>query len=254
MIRGEYNWIIGAGLGFALGGPIGGVIGAILGSQASRIMGQGRGAPFRERVGSDHREHYTGGLEGDLIVSFLVLSAAVTRADEQIRSAEVRLLKEYLIRSFGVTRAAALMKMFKEILEKPFDVDEVCAQLLEEAEPAFRRIVMQVLVEIAWSDTELASAEQEILARIARGLGFSETEFRSMNAQSNVAAPHRDYEILELTSGASDEDVRMRYRELVKKYHPDKVSHLGPEFKELAERKFKEVAGAYERIKKAKGF
>ena len=116
MIRGEYNWIIGAGLGFAFGGPIGGIIGAILGSQAGKIMGGAGGGASRERVGSGAKDHYTGGLEGDLIVSFLVLSAAVTRADEEVRASEVRMLKEYLVRSFGASRAAVLMRMVPVVL------------------------------------------------------------------------------------------------------------------------------------------
>ncbi|MBW2144864.1 MAG: DnaJ domain-containing protein, partial [Deltaproteobacteria bacterium] len=36
------------------------------------------------------------------------------------------------------------------------------------------------------------------------------------------------------------------YRRLAGKYHPDRVNHLGEEFKELAERRFKEIQDAYQ--------
>jgi len=36
---------------------------------------------------------------------------------------------------------------------------------------------------------------------------------------------------------------------MAKKYHPDKVASLGDEFKELAERKFKDINEAYEFFK-----
>jgi DnaJ like chaperone protein len=38
------------------------------------------------------------------------------------------------------------------------------------------------------------------------------------------------------------------------KYHPDKVSHLGDDYKKAAEEKIKKVNEAYEQIKKERGF
>jgi DnaJ like chaperone protein len=252
MAKTDYTWLLGAGLGFALGGPLGGILGAVLGSQVGRLTERFQGgAPARVR----DTGYYTEGVhEGDLIVSFLVLSAAVTKADDKVLASEVRLLKEYLVRSFGMTRAAALMKLYKEILEKPVDLDAVLAQIREEADPGFKRTVFQVLFEIALSDDELAKSEAEMLDRIARGMGIPEAEIRGIESLYNVKAPHRDLDLLELPASATEEEIKSKYRELVKKYHPDKVSHLGVEFKELAERKFKEISAAYERIRKAKGF
>ena len=55
-------------------------------------------------------------------------------------------------------------------------------------------------------------------------------------------ADKRDYyEVLEVSKGASEEDIKKAYRKLAKKYHPD----LNPNDK-TAEAKFKEVNEAYE--------
>jgi len=35
---------------------------------------------------------------------------------------------------------------------------------------------------------------------------------------------------------------------LANKYHPDKVDHLGEEFKKLAEKKFKDIQEAYQKL------
>lgn len=53
------------------------------------------------------------------------------------------------------------------------------------------------------------------------------------------------YVVLGVRSDASPEEIKKAYRQLVSKYHPDKVGHLGDEFKELAERRFKEIQSAY---------
>jgi len=61
--------------------------------------------------------------------------------------------------------------------------------------------------------------------------------------------PSDPYEVLGVARGASDEEIKSAYRDLANKYHPDKVSHLGDEFKALAHQRFKEIQAAYEALK-----
>ncbi len=56
------------------------------------------------------------------------------------------------------------------------------------------------------------------------------------------------YEILGVSKDASREEIQKSYRQLANKYHPDKVSHLGEEFKTLAEKRFKEIQQAYQTL------
>jgi len=55
--------------------------------------------------------------------------------------------------------------------------------------------------------------------------------------------------VLGIAKGASREEIKKAYRELAGKYHPDKVDHLGDEFKVLAEERFKKVQAAYQELK-----
>jgi DnaJ like chaperone protein len=58
------------------------------------------------------------------------------------------------------------------------------------------------------------------------------------------------YAVLGISSNASREEIRKAYRELANRYHPDKVNHLGEEFRDLAEERFKEVQSAYQELTK----
>ncbi len=51
-----------------------------------------------------------------------------------------------------------------------------------------------------------------------------------------------------MTRSASTEEIKHAYRELAGKYHPDKLEHLGDEFKALAEMRFKEIQQAYQEL------
>jgi hypothetical protein len=56
------------------------------------------------------------------------------------------------------------------------------------------------------------------------------------------------YDLLELTSAATLDDIKRNFRREIAKYHPDKVQHLGAEFQEIAARKAAELTEAYKTL------
>lgn len=54
------------------------------------------------------------------------------------------------------------------------------------------------------------------------------------------------YALLGVDSGAGPDEIRAAYRRMVAQYHPDKVSHLGKEFQEMAHQKLIAIQQAYE--------
>jgi len=57
------------------------------------------------------------------------------------------------------------------------------------------------------------------------------------------------HEILGVCANATLKEIQLAYKEKIKQYHPDKVSHLGVEFSDLANEKFLEIQRAYETMK-----
>jgi hypothetical protein len=60
------------------------------------------------------------------------------------------------------------------------------------------------------------------------------------------------YEVLEISVNAPIEEIKIAYRRMATLYHPDKVAHLAPEFREMAEKRMKEINKAYEALKTKK--
>ena len=56
------------------------------------------------------------------------------------------------------------------------------------------------------------------------------------------------YKVLGVSSNATDEEIKKAYRELVRKYHPDK--YRDSDLADLANEKMKEINAAYEEIQK----
>lgn len=80
--------------------------------------------------------------------------------------------------------------------------------------------------------------------------GFSENSTSGSGAQSGREANSKDpWSVLGIGKDASPEEIKRAYRQLAFKYHPDKMVHLGEEFRELAENRFKEIQRAYQELR-----
>jgi hypothetical protein len=93
-------------------------------------------------------------------------------------------------------------------------------------------------------DTEEAEArERERQERERRTTGADKNSERERPAGENGFDP---YQVLRITRDASKEEVKAAYFNLIKQYHPDKVSHLGQEFQKLADEKAQLINRAYQ--------
>lgn len=63
------------------------------------------------------------------------------------------------------------------------------------------------------------------------------------------ALPKSAHEILGVSPQASWDQIQTAYKNKIKQYHPDKLSHLGEDFSTLANEKFLEIQKAYDSLK-----
>ena len=72
---------------------------------------------------------------------------------------------------------------------------------------------------------------------------------QSRTTASDTRELQDPYAILGIAPGATTAEIKTAYRRLIAQYHPDKVQHLGKEFQELAEARFKAIQQAYDKLR-----
>ena len=72
-------------------------------------------------------------------------------------------------------------------------------------------------------------------------------DFESIKAMF-VKNTDNAYQILEVETNANSDEIKRAYRNMVKKYHPDKLRGQDPAMMKGAEEKFRQVQKAYETL------
>jgi DnaJ like chaperone protein len=240
------KWL-GAGLGFAVGGPMGSVLGYVVGNF---IEGFTKDDIERARTYSTTSASTQ---SGDFEISLLLLSAVVIKADGKIDQRELSYVRLHFKNMYGEERANHAFKLFKGFIKNNnVSTRQVCMQIRQNMTHATRLQLLHFLFGIAKADGAVIEAEVNAIKTIAGYLYINQHDFESIKAMFYDSSESA-YKILEIEKTASNDEVKKAYRKMVKKYHPDKLQHLGEEHVKGAEDKFKQVQKAYEKIQKERG-
>jgi DnaJ like chaperone protein len=235
------KWI-GGGLGWALGGPIGAILGFALGSMIDNT----EVVTGREAYTGTRRRATT---SNDFVVSLLVLSAAVMKADGKVMKSELNFVKKFFVRQFGEDKAQEQLILLRKILKQPLQLRAICVQIRQNMKHPLRLQLMHYIFGLAAADGSIDTRELRVIEEIARHMGISQKDFDSIRGMFGSDTDSA-YKVLEIDENASDAEIKKAYRKMALKYHPDKLSGMDKEIQEAGEAKFVKVQEAYETIKK----
>ncbi|HNU58508.1 MAG TPA: TerB family tellurite resistance protein [Aquaticitalea sp.] len=253
------KWI-GASLGWAFGGPIGAIIGLALGSMVEGFSK----SDFGKKLGEGHtaksqrRQHQTyerpqrqtpTTKSGDFEVSLLVLASVVIKADGTQDQRELDFVRQQFVAMYGKDRANSAFRLFKDINQQQVPLRQVCQQIQRMMDHPSRLQLLHFLFGIAKADGIVTEAEVGQIYTISGYLGISSRDYESIKAMFYDSADNA-YKILEIDKGATVNEIKAAYRKMAKKYHPDRVVHLGEEHQKGAAEKFRQVQQAYEKLQK----
>ncbi len=197
-----------------------------------------------------------------LLVNILVKIAQI---DGTVTRDEVKTIRHFF--QYNLHYSQSQLYWVKELIKEALVSTASIESLLQEFRHNFdyepRLILLELIYQVLYSNEKVSDAELQQVRNIGNFLGISAYDQRSTEAKykagyrpgdpAGAIDEERYYAILGLLPGADFSEIKAAYRKLSMKYHPDKVGHLGDEFKEVAEEKMKEINNAYEYLKRKFG-
>lgn len=242
------KWILG-GLGFAVGGPIGSIIGVLIATLFEKNGADNQTSSSTNRTFRAQRT-----TAGDVHVSIIVLIACVIKSDGRVLKSEINYIKPFLLKTFGEAGAKQALLLLKELLKQDIDAKAVAQQIGQHINYSTRLELVHLLLAVANADGELHELELEIISSISMNMSVQDADYQSILAlYQRSKDANWAYTALEITSSATNEEVKKAYRRMAMKYHPDKVANAGEEIRQQATDKFRAINEAYEHIKQQRG-
>lgn len=193
-----------------------------------------------------------------LLVNVLV---KIAQADDHFSKAELQTMLNFF--QYSLHYSQDQMYWVKQLIKDARGNQESLEAHLLEFKNTFayepRLILLELVYQIIFIKQPPSEGEILQARRIAAYLQISAFDQRTIEAKymyrGRTGAPAGDeekryYAILGLDPGADFTAIKKAYRQLSMQYHPDKVGHLGEEFKRVAEDKMKEINVAYDHFKK----
>ncbi len=189
-----------------------------------------------------------------LLVNILV---KIAQADGHFTRAELSAILNFF--QYNLRYNQDQMYWVKQLTKEARDNTTDLRHLLDEFRTSFayepRLILLELIYQIIYTKQPPPDNELRMAREIAQLLQISTYDQRTIEAKymyrqrqqatSTASQEEQYYAVLGLEKGADFAEIKKAYRKLSMQYHPDKVGHLGEEFKKVAEEKMKEINVAY---------
>jgi len=219
--------------------------GAILGFFVGSLIDQfskGKISNFKQSINSDEFE-----------INLLALASVVIKADGKVKEQELMFVRNYFISQYGQIKSSKIFQIFNEQIKNDVqNIDLLSEVFVDRTRYETRLQILHFLFGVANADGSIAELELNKINQIALSLGIRLLDVESIKAMF-IHSSDNSYKILEIESNATDDEVKKAYREMAKKYHPDKLRSKDPAMIKGAHEKFQEVQKAYESIQKERG-
>ena len=194
-----------------------------------------------------------------LLVNILV---KIAQADGHFTKAELQTMLNFF--QYNLRYDQDQMYWVKQLVKEAREQQASMSDLLQEFRDSFayepRLILLELIYQIIYLKKPVIEGEIQQARNIASFIHISAYDQRTIDAKyryggrqeaaSGIGSEEQYYAILGLDAGTDFSTIKKSYRKLSMQYHPDKVGHLGEEFKRVAEEKMKEINVAYDFFKK----
>lgn len=229
-----------------------------------RFFSSGQARVYTNTGGGFGRQSYE--RPKDFETSLLVLASVIIKADGKINQAELDYVRRHFANTYGKERANEAFAQFRKVMKEQVSVRKTCAQIGQFMPYSARVQLVKFLFGVAYADGKVTQGEELEIRKIAsymqigqhdylvlRAMYYTEQQYSGSYSTTYSQSSDYEYETLGLSESASEDEIKKAYRNLAKKYHPDRLQNASNEDKRVAKEKFQKIQTAYEKIKKQRG-
>ncbi len=236
--------IVGGATGFALGGPLGALLGGLAGHAVDKM---------RESTAEGADEDATKNVA--FTIGVVVLCAKMAKADGVVTRDEIGAFKEVF--QVPPDEMKNVGRVFDRARRDARGFEPYARQIARmfRDNPAVLEELLDGLFHIARADGKVTDAELEYLSKVAGIFGLDRASWERTQATNLGVDGRNPYDIIGVSHGADDKEVKRVYRKLVVENHPDKLVAQGmpQEFVDMANEKLATINAAYDQIRKQRG-
>jgi DnaJ like chaperone protein len=184
-------------------------------------------------------------------IAVIALGAKMAKADGQVKPVEVAAFREvFHIPPEEEKNAARVFNMARTDVAG-FEGYAMQIAAMFARDKRVLELLLDGLFHIALADGILHPDELSFLERVKQIFGVSDRAFRSLRALYDPDSPADPFDVLRLDPDATDQEVRDRWRALVRLNHPDRMIAQGvpEEAVRLATARLAAINDAYEEIR-----
>ena len=191
------------------------------------------------------------------IKDIVSLMAMLSGADGHVSPEEVAIVKSFLSETMELDKnqLSEAISIFNNAVSSPNSFEFFAENLSRkfENERNMLSATLDLLFSIAIADGVLSAEEELLLLEAESIFGMKGGVYSHFKEQTSESSNYNDeyyYNVLGLSLNATQKEIRLEYKRLVMKFHPDRVEHLGEDFVNEAVIKMKEINKAYEYLRK----
>ena len=186
---------------------------------------------------------------GLFLEPLIALCMVVARTEGHPSAKKLRTMQDFFVKNFkliGPDVSDLRQVMKRRLPPQPEGLIQRVTRRFPAMEP---QAIVRLLGEIARSDSPITPDEAHCIKRVAVRLGVNADRWSAMSDGLELGVMSH-CKVLGVPKDASVDEIKKAYRALIRQYHPDRVASLPVEFRQLAEKKSKELREAYEGLLK----